>query len=86
MMPISASLNKATYVPGEAMTLTVTTEDRHQLNDRPITVQVSVPGIGDTTLTGQINGPDVPVNATDPDRVWTKISDNGTTAVFTATA
>jgi hypothetical protein len=83
---VSASLDKIAYAVGELMTLTVTYSD-------PDTDQVQVT----ITVTDQSGNQSAPttvtavidpltVGVTDPDRTWTKVSDNGSVAVFTATA
>lgn len=85
-MALTAALNRTTFTPGEQITLTVTTGAGERGNDQPITVTVTVPGVGETVLTGTLNGPDIPVSVSDPDRLWVQQSDNGSTAVFTSTA
>lgn len=82
----SASLDKTAYAPGELMTLTVTYGDPDT-----DTVQVTV------TVTDNSGNQSAPVTVSavidpltlavsDPDRTWTKVSDTGTVAVYTATA
>lgn len=87
-MSLNATFDRASavYAPGDTITLTVTNGPLERNNDQPISVTVSVPGLGETVLTGKIDRPDTPVQVTDADRVWTLVSDNGATAVFTATA
>jgi hypothetical protein len=83
---VSASLDKTTYAPGERMTLTVSYGDP---DTKTVAVTVQV-----TDAAGNKSGP-VTVNAvidpltlvvSDSARSWTKVSDTGAVAVFTATA
>ena len=84
---LSASLDKSTYADGDLMTLTVNYGDP-DTETLQIVVQV-------TDKSGNTTGP-VPVTAViDPltvavtdasGRVWTKVTDTGAVAVFTATA
>lgn len=82
----SASLDKSAYAVGETMTLTVSYSD-------PDTQQVSVT-ITVTDKSGNTSGPATvtavidpsTVTVTDPSRVWTLQSDNGSIAVYTAVA
>lgn len=85
---LSASLDKATYAKGEKMTLTVTYADA---DNKSLTVTVSVTdsaGNQSDPVTIPVNISDkVTVSVTDTDsRTWTKVSDNGSVAVYTATA
>lgn len=84
---VSASLDKATYRPGDKMTLTVTYGD-------PDTKQLKVT-IAVTDSAGNVSAPVTVTAVIDPlvvavtdasGRVWTKVSDNGSVAVYTATA
>lgn len=86
-MPVlSATLNKASYVPGEVASLTVVYSDgntksnvititgRDQSgNQAQVTVSVSVVDRIDLTVQD------------DSGRVWSLVQDDGTTAIFTAT-
>ena len=84
---ISASLDKASYAKGDNVTLTVTYADADQ---ETLSITVTV-----TDASGNTTG-SVPVTAVvdpltlevdDPSgRVWTKVSDNGSVAVFKTTA
>lgn len=94
-MALTATLNKTTYTVGETMTLTVTTTagDRDQFTDHPGTVTVDPDGtagpIQPVTVDYVAKSKDtlpVPVIVTDPERTWTKQSDNGLVAVFTTVA
>jgi hypothetical protein len=83
---VSASLDKTTYAPGESMTLTVNYSDP-DTDAVQVTITVTDKSgnqSAPTTLTAVIDP--LTVGVTDPDRAWTKVSDTGTVAVFTATA
>ncbi len=83
----TASLNAPTYSPGDQMTLTVTYGDA---DTRPVTVTIVV-----TDAQGNSSAP-VKVTAVidpltiavtdDSGRTWTKVSDNGSVAVYRAVA
>lgn len=84
---VSASLDKTTYQPDETMTLTVTYADP---DTEAVTVTIVV-----TDSQGNTSNPAVVTAVVDPSvltvtdssgRVWTKASDNGSVAVYTATA
>lgn len=84
---VSASLNKATYVPGEVMSLTVNYADA---DTQTLTVTVTV-----TDSQGNSSAPSVVTAVIDPStitvssspaRTWTNQSDNGSVAVYTAVA
>lgn len=85
---VSASLNAASYTPGQLMTLTVIYSDA---DSQPLTVTVTV-----RDAAGNVSVPaSVTVNITDTltitvsdsgGRVWTQVSDNGSVAVYTAIA
>jgi uncharacterized protein (DUF2141 family) len=83
----TASLNKAAYAIGETMTLTVTYGDTDRQNG---TVTFSVTDAegnssGSQTVPFVIDPLTVTVSST-PVRTWTKVSDTGSVAVFTAVA
>jgi hypothetical protein len=83
---VSASLNKATYVPGEVMTLTVTYGDA---DTKSVSVTITVKdSAGNTSAPATVTAVIDPltITVTDAARTWTKTSDNGSVATFTATA
>ena len=79
---VSASLDKTTYAPGELMTLTV------DYTVDPLTVTVVVDGLGGTS--GPVVVPPVKVRrvtvADSAGKTWVLVSDDGSRAVYTATA
>jgi hypothetical protein len=85
---VSAALNAASYAPGALMTLTVNYADA---DSQPLTVFVTV-----QDAAGNVSAPaSVQVNITDAltitvsdsgGRTWTKVSDSGGVAVYTAVA
>ena len=84
---VTASLNKPTYQPGEQMTLTVNYSDT---DTRSMSVTITVADSqgntsAPTTVNAVIDPSTITVNDTSG-RVWTKQSDTGSVAVFTATA
>lgn len=84
---VTASLNKSTYQPGEQMTLTVNYSDT---DTRSMSVTVTVSDSqGNTsapaTVSAVIDPSAITVNDTSG-HVWTKQSDTGSVAVYTATA
>lgn len=83
---VTASLNKATYAPGEVMTLTVTYGDPdRQALTITITVTDSTSATGTATTQAVIDPGTVTVTSS-PAKTWTKLSDSGSVAVFSATA
>lgn len=83
---VTASLNKTAYAPGETMTLTVNYADAdRQSLAVTITVTDSSGNTGTATANAIIDQGTVVVTSS-PARTWTKVSDSGTVAVFTATA
>lgn len=78
-MALTATLDKPAYNPGDTITLTVVSDKRLQ------TSQIDVEAAGDdakVTTTVQAG-----IVLTDPSgRKWTVKSDDGKTAVYTATA
>jgi hypothetical protein len=87
MPDLSASLDKASYVPGETAILTVSYNGDGEANVNTITVR-GVDGAGNAALvTVQLTVVDkISLSVVDDSgRVWTLLSDDGSTAVFTAT-
>jgi len=85
-MALTASLDKTTYSPGDTMTLTVHTDPGDRQHTGTIAGTVHVDGLTDGTYTAQIVFPNKPITITDPAVTWKLKSDDGTTAVYTATA
>lgn len=83
---ITATLDHPSYAPGALMTLTVdyTDADRQSLTVT-ITVTDQSGNTGTATATAVIDQGALTV-VSSPTRTWTKTSDTGTHAVFTATA
>lgn len=78
-MALTATLDRATYAPGDRMTLTV----HRGVAGTPTNVTVvetggSTVAVSATTVS--------PLTVTDASHTWAKASDDGTTAVYTATA
>jgi uncharacterized protein YfaS (alpha-2-macroglobulin family) len=83
---VAAALDKATYKPGDTMTLTVTYADPdRQTLTITTTVVDSTGNTAQATVAAVIDPATVAVTSTPP-KAWTKVSDTGTVAVFTATA
>lgn len=85
-MALTIKLDKDTYAPGDEMTLTVTTAPGERNVDVPVAVHVEVAGLGGADATAVIDKPPLAVTVVDSSRVWTQVSDDETTAVYTATA
>lgn len=83
---VAASLNKAAYSPGETATLTVTYGDSdNSTSTVTVTVTDQAGGTGTSTVT-LVKQDAVSASVTDSSgRSWTKQSDTGSVAVFTAT-
>jgi hypothetical protein len=83
----SASLDKASYLPGETMTLTVNYSDPDQDNLTVTVVVTDSSGLSSApvTATAVIDPLTIQVSS-DPARTWTLASDNGSVAVFSAVA
>ena len=84
---VAASLSKATYQPGEVMTLTVTYGDA---DTKAMTVSVVVTdsqgnASAPTTVTAVID-PLVTTVTDSANRTWTRVSDSGSVAVYQAAA
>lgn len=89
-MAVVVDLDQEEYTPGEEMVLTVRTDpgERDTSVRVPFSVAVNVPGVGEGTASAVLvqPGPLAPVVVTDASRTWTPESDDGATAVFSATA
>lgn len=85
-MALNVSLDKTTYAPGDVMTLTVTTGPGDRESSKTVTGTVHVDGLIDATFNATVALPNKAVTVTDPANVWTVTSDDGNTAVYTATA
>ncbi len=85
---VSASLNEATYAPGEMMTLTVNYGDPdRQTLTITVTVEDTEAGTGPATATATAVIDPLTVTVVDSaGKTWTKQTDTGTVAVYTATA
>lgn len=85
---VSASLNKATYTPGELMTLTVTYGDA-DTKTLTVTVTIEDTQAGTAPATATATAVIDPLSTTVEDslgKTWIKASDTGLVAVYTATA
>jgi hypothetical protein len=84
---VTATLDKPSYKPGDLVTLTVNYTDP---DTKTITVSVKVTDSeGHDADVGPITAIIDPLTvqaSSSPAKTWTKISDTGTVAVFTATA
>ncbi|MFC8619758.1 hypothetical protein ACFT9M_25575 [Micromonospora purpureochromogenes] len=84
---VTASLNAATYSPGDQMILTVTYGDP---DTRPLTVTVVVTDAqGNSSAPVKVTAVIDPLTITvtdDSGRTWTRASDNGSVAVYRAVA
>lgn len=85
---LHASLDRATYAPGDLMTLTVTYGDPDN-TDGTVTVIVTdkAGGTSEPAVVAYTIADQVTLEVADTgSRTFAKVSDNGTVAVFTATA
>lgn len=84
---VSASFNKSSYAPGEQITLTVNYADA---DTKVLTVTTTVTdasgATGSTTSVVNIVDQVAVAVSSSPAKTWTKVSDNGSVAVFTTTA
>lgn len=83
----TASLNKATFGPAETMTLTVTYGDADSDAGSVTVVVTDAAGnkSAPITVAYTINDP-LTIALTDPERVWTRVSDTGSVAVYRSVA
>ncbi|MER5338474.1 hypothetical protein [Micromonospora sp. NPDC002717] len=83
----TASLNASTYSPGDQMTLTVTYGDA---DTKPVTVTIVVTDAqGNSSAPVKVTAVVDPLTVTvtdDSGRTWTRLSDNGSVAVYRAVA
>ena len=79
-MALTLTLDKATYSPGDRVTLTATSTDRKQES----TLSVASGAESVTATLTLVQG--ISLADSDTARVWTLESDDGTTTVWTATA
>ncbi|MER7332200.1 hypothetical protein ACIBTZ_16530 [Micromonospora sp. NPDC049460] len=83
----TASLNASTYSPGDQMTLTVTYGDA---DTKPVTVTIVVTDAqGNSSAPVKVTAVIDPLTVTvtdDSGRTWTRLSDNGSVAVYRAVA
>lgn len=83
----TASLDKSAYVTGETMTLTVSYSDADQrAATQTITVEDSAGNDVVITTSAVINPQNLTVTVSDAERTFTKVSDTGAVAVYTAVA
>ncbi|MEU6074709.1 hypothetical protein [Micromonospora sp. NPDC047074] len=84
---VTASLNAATYSPGDQMILTVTYGDA---DTKPVTVTIVVTDAqGNSSAPVKVTAVIDPLTVTvtdDSGRTWTRASDNGSVAVYRAVA
>ena len=85
-MALSATFDKSSYDPGDEITLTVVTDPGERNKDVPITVHVTVAGLGDVDVEANLEQPPAAIMVSDKARIWELVSDDETTAVFTAIA
>lgn len=87
---VSAALNKTTFSPGEQMILTVTYGDADNQTTTHTTTITGTDQDGNAATVqvtrSVVHVDNVTVTVTESDKTWTKQSDNGSVAVFTATA
>lgn len=83
---VSASLNKSAYAPGETMTLTVTYGDPDTKAGKVALQIIDESGSKSPLIEVPYVVDPLTVQITDTGRVWTKVSDSGSVAVYTSTA
>lgn len=83
---VSASLDKATYVPGETMTLTINYGDTDTKSVRvTVYVEDSQGNESDPVTVTAVIDP-LTKEVVDADRSWALVTDNGTVSVYQAVA
>lgn len=91
-MALTATLDKTTYAPNDTMTLTVKTAagERNASVDTPGTAHIDVPGVGTgdaSFVLHRASSTPAPITVIDSTgRTWAPVSDDGTTATYTAKA
>ena len=84
---VTASLNKSVYTPGETMTLTVNYGDTDSQSITLTIVATDSSGASSDPVTVSALIDPVTLSVTSvPAKTWTKQSDTGSVAVFTASA
>jgi hypothetical protein len=83
---VTASLNKTAYAIGETMTLTVTYSDADRKTGTVSVVVTDAEGNQSAPVVSTYVIDPLTIAVTDAGRTWTKASDSGAVAVFTATA
>jgi hypothetical protein len=84
---LTASLNKATYAPGENMLLTINYADADNQSVSVTIVVTDAAGNSSAPVTANAFIKDAAtLTVTETGKVWTKVSDNGAVAVYSRTA
>jgi uncharacterized protein YfaS (alpha-2-macroglobulin family) len=82
---LNLSLDKGSYAPGETARLTVSYSDPDNATTT-LSVTGTDSGGNPATMTVQLVVADpVTLTVTDPARTWTKVSDTGAVAIYSAT-
>lgn len=84
---LTGALDKASYAPGDTITATLTYGDPDSQTQTLTWTATDGSGATQTLALSLVVKDPVALKVTDPSgRVWTKVSDNGVIAVFTAKA